>query len=225
MNRRKLIGTAPIPGQDDTLQLYDCGDKFVIRFADGRGGELMTSRMHQSEDRLGELPCRRLAGKPGVRVLIGGLGMGFTVAAVLRQLGVDAEVTVVELIPEVVQWNRGPLGSAAGEPLRDPRVKVVEGDVAELIAATPTGFDALLLDVDNGPDGLTRPENSRLYGDAGIRRCLRALRPGGVLAVWSAGPDQTFRRRLEKLARSVEEHQVFAHGNRGTRHIIWLAER
>jgi len=217
------IDSAPIPGSNDELHLFDCGDKYVIKLSDGRGGELMSSRMHGSEDALGEIPCRSIAERPGARVLIGGLGMGFTLAAALRVLGADAQVRVAELVPGVVRWNREILGRLTGYPLEDPRVSIHEGDVADLMESSQGQFDAILLDVDNGPSGLTQLENSRLYGKQGVHRALAALRPQGLLAVWSAAPDERFSNRLRALCAGLEELQVYAHGKKGTRHTLWIA--
>ena len=190
------------------------------------GGELMNTRMHGSEDALAELACMCVAKRPHPRVLIGGLGMGFTLAAALQQLGSEAEVTVAELVPAVVEWNRGPLGAHAGYPLSDPRTQVRVGDVAALIKAGRSAYDAILLDVDNGPEGLTHSENDWLYSVAGLHAAFAALRPGGVLAVWSAGADRAFSERLRQIGFLVEERQVRAHARgKGARHTIWLAER
>ncbi|MEQ6917266.1 hypothetical protein [Halomonas aquatica] len=223
MAKFEVIGTASIPGQGTELRLLQRNDEFSIRIA-GAPGELMNTRLHGSEDALGELACRPLAGRSGVRVLVGGLGMGFTLAAALAALGEDAEVVVAELVPGVVEWNRGPLGAAAGYPLDDPRTRVSLGDVGELLRSEPGGFDAIMLDVDNGPEGLTRRENDRLYSPRGLATSQEALRPDGVLAVWSAGPDPAFTDRLQRLGLLVEEVTVRAHRpGKGARHRIWLA--
>jgi len=151
--------------------------------------------------------------------------MGFTLAASLRMLAPDAAVTVAELVPAVVRWNRGPLGDHSGRPLDDARVGVHEGDVAELLRARAAKYDAVLLDVDNGPAGLTHKGNDWLYGADGLRAAQGALRPGGVLAVWSAAPDRAFHTRLRRAGFAVEELRVRAHRGRGARHIIWLARK
>jgi spermidine synthase len=218
-----LLNSAPVPGNGVELRLYRRGDEFSIRIL-GRG-ELMNSRVHGSEDALAEHACARLAGRLKPRLLIGGLGMGFTLAAALRQLGDHAQVVVAELVPAVVAWNRGPLGEPAGHPLRDPRVTVRQVDVARILMVERQAYDAILLDVDNGPEGLTRKENDWLYGVNGLNAAYAALRPPGVLAVWSAGPDQTFLQRLRKVGFEVEEVRVRAHGSKGARHIIWFARR
>lgn len=228
MNRLELLDTAPIPNNGGELKFYRQGDDFSIRIAGSRaggGGELMNSRMHGSEDKLAELACPRVAGRKNPRVLVGGLGMGYTLAAALRHLGANAEVVVAELVPGVITWNRGPLGDCAGRPLDDPRTSVHEGDVAELLRRTQGGFDAILLDVDNGPEGLTRKANDWLYAPEGLKAAQVALRAGGLLAIWSAGPDPRFTIRLRKCGYRVQEVNVRAHGNKGARHLIWLAEK
>ena len=188
-------------------------------------GELMNSRVHGSEDALAELACARVVARVRPRVLIGGLGMGFTLAAALRTLGPTAEVVVAELVPEVVEWNRGALGEAAGHPLADDRVTVQVGDVARILRKDRNAFDAILLDVDNGPEGLTRKDNDWLYATAGLTAAAEALRSQGVLAVWSAGPDRVFPERLRKVGFDVETVVVRAHRpGKGARHTIWLAE-
>ncbi|MDR3512470.1 MAG: spermidine synthase [Caulobacteraceae bacterium] len=186
--------------------------------------ELMNSRRSGSEKDLARLACARIAGRPSARVLIGGLGMGFTLSAALAELGPRAQVVVAELSPAVAAWARGPLAHIVGDSLSDPRVAVHEADVADLIASPGAGYDAILLDVDNGPGGLNREANNRLYAAPGLGASRRALRPGGVLAVWSAGPDRDFVNQLRRTGYAVEEVQVRANGNgKGARHVIWLA--
>jgi spermidine synthase len=218
-----LLDSAQLPGNGGELCLYRRGDEFSIKIA-GRG-ELMSSRVHGSEDALAEQTCARLAGCLKPRLLIGGLGMGFTLAAALRHVGDAAQVVVAEIAPAVVAWNRGPLGECAGHPLQDPRVSVREKDVARVLTAGQQAYDAILLDVDNGPEGLTRRENDWLYGLNGLTAAYAALRPQGILAVWSAGPDQDFSQRLRKAGFEVDEVRVRAHGSKGARHIIWFARR
>lgn len=220
----KLLDETRVAVDGKRLSLYQRDSEFSIRLS-GNGGELMNSRSHGSEEKLAELACARLAGRREPHVLIGGLGMGFTLAAALRQLGAAARITVSELVPEVVAWNRGPLAELAGRPLSDPRVTVREVDVARMIKARPQTYDAILLDVDNGPEGLTHIDNDWLYGFDGLCNAYGALRPDGVLAVWSAGRDRTFTARLRKAGFEVEEVQVRARGSKGARHIIWLAQR
>ncbi len=216
------LETARVPDGGGELRLYQRGNEFSIR-VDGR--ELMNSRVHSSEDALARLACERLTDCSNPRVLVAGLGMGFTLAAALSDLGPRAEVIVSELIPEVVKWNRGPLGDLANHPLRDPRVTVVEGDVAAVLRAEPSAYDAILLDVDNGPEGITQKDNDWLYGRTGLSVTAKALRPGGVLAVWSASPDRDFARRLGATGLAVDEMTLRARGyGRGVRHTIWVAQ-
>ncbi|HEX5514570.1 MAG TPA: hypothetical protein VFY81_09265 [Gammaproteobacteria bacterium] len=219
----QLLDTAAIPSDDRELRLLRRGEEFSIRIA-GRG-ELMNSRLHGSEDALAELGCARVAARPQPRVLIGGLGMGFTLAAALRSLNETAEVVVAELVPAVVEWNRGDLGQHAGHPLQDPRVQVHVGDVGRLLRKEKRGFDAVLLDVDNGPEGLTHTDNDWLYSLAGLASAFAALRPQGVLGVWSAGPCRAFTERLRQTGFDIEEVVVRAHRGKGARHTIWLAAR
>lgn len=218
-----LLDRAPVPGGEGELMLYRRGEEFSIRIT-GRG-ELMNSRVHGSEEALALLSCARLVGRERPRLLIGGLGMGFTLAAALRELGLDAKVLVAELLPAVVAWNRGPLGAAAGHPLLDARVSVQEIDVARLLRAERNAYDAILLDVDNGPEGLTRDANDWLYGGAGLAAAFAALRADGILAVWSAGGDKDFTDRLRRTGFEAEEIRVRARITKGARHIIWLARR
>lgn len=218
-----LLDSAQVPGKGGELRLYQRGDEFSIKI-EGRG-ELMNSRVHGSEDALAEHTCARLSDCEKPRLLIGGLGMGFTLAEALRHIGSQAQIVVAELVPEVVAWNRGPLGKFAGNPLEDPRVIVREGDVARIIDTEQQAYDAILLDVDNGPEGLTRKENDRLYDIDGLNAAYAALRANGVLAVWSAGPDQKFLQRLRKTGFQVEEIRVRSRGAKGARHIIWFARR
>lgn len=188
--------------------------------------ELMNSRLSGSEEALATLTRERLAGRPRPRVLIGGLGMGFTLRAALDAFGSDAAITVAELVPQVIAWARGPLVGVHGSSLEDPRVTVFEGDVRALITAAGSRYDAILLDVDNGPEGLTRKANDDLYDARGLSEAKAALAPGGVLAVWSSAPNAAFSQRLQAAGFVVEEAQARAHrGKRGARHVIWLATR
>ncbi len=221
MNRWVLLDTVDVPGSGGQLRLLRRDTEFVIKVGPH---ELMNSRVSHSEVALAQLACARIAGMPKPRVLIGGLGMGFTLRAALAALAADATVVVAELVPAVVAWNRGPLAEVAGKSLTDWRVSVREIDVARLIRAERAAYDAILLDVDNGPEGMTRDSNDRLYDLGGLGAAYDALRPGGVLAVWSAGPDKSFTQRLHKTGFSVEEVIVRANGIRGgARHTIWLA--
>lgn len=223
MARFEQIGSATIPGKGTELRLLQRNTEFSIKIA-GTTGELMNSRLHGSEDALATLACERIADQPAPKVLIGGLGMGFTLAAALAALGNDAEVTVAELVPQVVDWNRGPLGSAAGYPLNDPRTRIHVGDVGQLLKASAGTWDAIMLDVDNGPEGLTRKENDWIYSRAGLLAAQAALRPDGVVAYWSAGQDPAFTERLRAIGFAAEAVTVRAHKpGKGARHVIWLA--
>jgi spermidine synthase len=222
MKHWTLLGEAAIPGSKKSLHLYQGKDDYFIKISTG-GCELMSTRKHSSEDALGALPCRRLKNPDTARVLIGGLGMGFTLAAALKAVGAQAEVTVAELIPEVIDWNRGELGRHSGRPLEDPRTKIHLGDVARLLRRQRSYYNVIALDVDNGPEGLTQSSNDWLYSAPGIEAAQEALAPGGIIAYWSAAPDQAFHDRLRRCGFLVEEIPVFAYGNKGTRHIIWLA--
>lgn len=218
---RILLATASIPGTDIPLQLYQSGELFSIRIP-GRG-DLMNSRVHGSEKALAELACDKLGNTASPRILIGGLGMGFTLAAALERIGPAAEVLVAELVPEVVDWNRKLIGAPAGHPLEDARSRVYVGDVADPIREEPAGFDAILMDVDNGPEALVRRENNWLYSDAGLAATRAALRPRGVLAVWSTSPDRPFSKRLRQAGFEVREHVVRPHrAGKGPRHHIWI---
>ena len=221
--RVRLLDTAPIPDSGGELGLYRHGQDFVIKVVGGQ--DLMSTRTHGSADALAELTCPEVAGRERPRVLIGGLGMGFTLAEALRHLGPHAEVVVAELVPAVVEWNRGPLGAHAGHPLRDERVTVHEVDVSIMLRAGGPSFDAILLDVDNGPEGLTQKSNDWLYSKAGLNVCYRALRPKSLLAVWSAGSDRAFTKRLVKAGFEVDEVPVRAHRGKGARHLIWVARK
>lgn len=223
MKKFVLLDSTALPDAGGSLCLFEYGDDFIIKRADGKGGQLMNTRMHGSEDALGQLPCARIANRAEARVLIGGLGMGFTLAAALAQLGDQAQVLVAELLEGVILWNQGPLGAKAGYPTRDPRAQIRHEDVAMTLKTDRHGFDAIMLDVDNGPEGLTQSVNSWLYSLDGLQACQRALRPGGILAVWSASIDPRFSARLRSAGFKTEEVQVFAHGNRGPKHTIWLA--
>jgi spermidine synthase len=221
MTPRELIGTAKVPGGDELRLFRRGGDHMIVLDRN----ELMNTRMSGSEEALATMTCERL-GIPGPHLLIGGYGMGFTLRAALGVLGPDARVTVAELVPEIVEWARGPMAELTAGCLDDPRVRLVEGDVAASIGAARGAYDTILLDVDNGPDGLTRIGNDRLYSLLGLTAARAALRPGGILAVWSAGPDKPFARRLGEAGFAVEEVAVRARGNgKGPRHVIWFATR
>jgi spermidine synthase len=220
---RLLIDSAIIPGGSGTLRLMQRGSEFSILLGNN---ELMNSRLSGSEEALARLSCGAARSKAQAVILIGGLGMGFTLRAALLIVGVDAKVTVAEVVPEVEEWARGPMAHVHGDSLDDPRVRIVIADVAALIEASRDTYDVIILDVDNGPDGLTRAANDRLYGLTGLRTSWQALRPGGVLAIWSCAPDRAFTDRLCKTGFTVDEAQVRAHqGRSGARHTIWCATK
>jgi spermidine synthase len=216
-----LLDTAQIPGGGE-LRLKRRGGEFSIMLGDN---ELMNSRLGGSEEALATLSGARIRARPNPRMLIGGLGMGFTLRAALAVLGATARVDVAELVPAVVAWARGPMAEVFGDSLTDARVKVKEADVGRVIRAGRGVYDAILLDVDNGPDGLTCAANDGLYDMQGLRAAFIALRPGGVLSVWSSGPDRAFAGRLGKAGFTVEEVKARAKGAGGARHIIWIATR
>ena len=216
------MGRAKTPDGTE-LVLAERAGEWVVR----AGGQvLMSSRVHGSEQALAALALKRMGPSNRARtVLLGGVGLGFTLRATLDRLPEDARVVVAELVPELVAWNRGPLADLAGRPLDDPRTRLQIGDVKARIAEASEAFDAILLDVDNGPSALAQKSNATLYREAGIRACRLALRPGGVLAVWSAGPDERFRERLDRAGLSPEVHEVAATGQGGRRHVIFLGTR
>jgi spermidine synthase len=215
-----LLDTASVPGGDQ-LTLMRRGTEFSIRL---KGNELMNSRLGGSEEALATLACAELSARKNPRVLIGGLGMGFTLRATLATVGPAAQITVAELVPAVVAWSRGPMADVFGGSLDDPRVRIREADVGQLIRSNPSAFDVILLDVDNGPEGLTRAANDALYDLQGLRAARAALSGGGVLAVWSAGPNAAFTKRLLKTGFRVSETRVRASRSRsGAKHTIWIA--
>ncbi len=222
MNPWILLDQVEVPGDGGAMKLYQRAFEFSISV---KNEELMNSRMHGSEDALAELVCPRVADRKNPRVLIGGLGMGFTLGAALAHLGDTAEVIVAELVPAVVEWNRTHLADLAGRPLEDPRTIVREADVGAVIREQPATYDAILLDVDNGPDGLTHAGNDRLYTHNGLAAAKAALKPAGILAVWSAEPDQGFSKRLRGTGFKTEEITVRARKTKGRRHTIWLASK
>ena len=223
MNPWILLDQVEVPGDGGLMKLYQRAFEFSISV---KNEELMNSRMHGSEDALAELTCHRMKNQNDPCILIGGLGMGFTLGAALEHLGDRAKVIVAELVPAVVQWNRTHLAELAGRPLEDPRVTVRESDVRLIIKEQSCAYDAILLDVDNGPDGLTHNGNDRLYTHGGLAAAKNALKPGGLLGVWSAEPDKSFSKRLRGSGFKTEEVSVRARGKRGgRRHTIWLAEK
>ena len=217
------LGTATVPGDGARLRLMQRGAEFCI-FAGTN--PLMNSRMSGSEQDLATLSWDRIKPRRSAHILIGGLGMGFTLRAALGALGTEAQITVAELVPAVVAWARGPMAAMFGNSLTDARVSLREADVGHLIARASASYDAILLDVDNGPKALTRDANDRLYDLQGLSAAHTALRPGGVLAVWSSDPDSSFSRRLRTTGFGVEEIRARANGARGgARHHIWIATR
>jgi len=224
MDRWKTIERTTIPGSGNELTLSRRDDDFAIRVV-GLPGDLMNSRMHHSEDALAEFACSRLGGTGDARILVGGLGMGFTLAAVLGLVGESAEVIVAELVPAVVAWNRGPLGQCAGRPIEDGRTRVYLGDVADLLQQGADKFDAILLDVDNGPEAMTHADNQWLYSLAGLNSIYDNLRPDGIATIWSARADQLFAIRLKKAGFSVQLRRVRARPGKGSRHTIFVARK
>ncbi|RWD62747.1 MAG: hypothetical protein EOS36_14445 [Mesorhizobium sp.] len=214
------LDSARTPDGAQELRLKRRGDEFSIMLGTN---ELMNSRLSGSEVALAKLSCERIAGRRQPRILIGGLGMGFTLRAALAALDGDAAVAVAELVPAVVAWARGPMSGIFDGCLDDPRVTIREADVGQLIRAETGAWDAILLDVDNGPEGIVYKENDSLYSAAGLAAARAALKPGGVLAVWSQGPDIGFTRRLKQAGFAVEEINTRARGKRGARHVIWVA--
>jgi spermidine synthase len=212
------IDTAKIPGGGE-LRLKQRGHEFSIMLG---SNELMNSRVSGSERALASLSCERISGHAKPHVLIGGLGMGFTLRGALEVLPQDATIIVAELVPAVIAWARGPMAKIFYGSLDDPRVTLVAGDVRQSINAANAAFDAILLDVDNGPDGLTATSNDALYEAAGLGAAKVALKPRGVLAIWSAHPDAAFGRRLKSAGFAVEEKRTRAHGGGGAKHTIWL---
>lgn len=219
MKRHERLGEAQTPS-GTRLELIRHDGAYLIR-ADGI--ELMSTRRHLSEDRLAEVACARLADVPKARVLIGGLGLGFTLRAALDHLHVDAEVVVAELLAEVIAWNANPEYALSADAMRDSRTKVVHDDVIHVLAANPEGFDGIMLDTDNGPDGMLMAENGALYARLGIETTVKALRPGGVIAYWSVGDDPAFARALRSSRLRVEVVRVRAHDTTGPMHTLYVA--
>jgi len=217
------VDTARVPGADVQLRLMQRGAEFSMMLGQN---ELMSSRLSGSEEALATLACRRIEAVNNPHLLIGGLGMGFTLRAALAVLGSDARIMVAELVPAVIAWARGPMADIFGDSLDDPRASIREADVVDVIASHGPAFDAILLDVDNGPEGLIRKANDALYDLKGLKAIRRALRPGGVLAVWSSGPNPQFSKRLRAVGFDVNEVAVRATTKRsGARHVIWFATK
>jgi spermidine synthase len=225
MLKRELIDSTQIE-DGELLELFSHGRDFMIVL--GRN-ELMSTRMRFSEEQLAELTIDRL-GKANARILIGGYGMGFTYRAAAVRLGEKADIVVAEISEKIVEWAKGPMAELTGESLSDPRLSLKICDVAALIDDANDGtcakFDAILLDVDNGPDGLVRDANNRLYSRTGLAKARDALKPGGIVAVWSAAPDPAFRKRLNDTGLAVTEWNVRSRpNNKGAHHVIWFAQK
>ncbi len=226
----KLLDSAQMPGSEEELRLYQRGAEFSIKSGNY---ELMNSRLHGSEDALAKLACQKIKRHPGVRVLIGGLGMGYTVRSALNELGAQAQVVVAELVPAVVKWNREFLADLAGSPLEDKRVTLHEADVAQMIKTAKGYYNVILLDVDNGPQELCRRDNHWLYSVEGLKTAFAALRPEGVLAIWASGPDrgfsQEFSQRMRRSGFELDKVRVPARGGgtgkKAGYHTIWIAMR
>jgi spermidine synthase len=217
------IDSVRVPGADVELRLMRRGSDFSMMLGQN---ELMNSRLSGSEEALATLACRRIEAVKRPHLLVGGLGMGFTLRAALAVLGPEARITVAELVPAVITWARGPLAGIFGDSLNDPRANILSADVVEVIQSRPTAFDAILLDVDNGPEGLIRKANNALYSLKGLKAIRAALRPRGVLAVWSSGPNPAFTRRLRDAGFDANEVGVRATTKRsGAHHVIWFAEK
>jgi spermidine synthase len=220
MKPRELIATAKVPGGVE-LRLMRHGDDHMIMVD---GNELMSSRVGGSEEALATMTGARLRKGIEPHLLIGGYGMGFTLRAALPLIGKSGRITVAELVPEIIAWARGPMAQLTLGCLDDPRVRLITGDVAAEIRSATKRYDAILLDVDNGPSGLVRAENDGLYSVPGLAAARAALRPGGILAIWSAAPDAEFTRRLKHTGFTVDEVTVRARSNgKGPRHTIWFA--
>ena len=218
------LATAIIPNSGGELTLFRRENEFSIKLS-GVRGELMNSRVYNSEQELAKLGCAHIQNSDNAEVLVGGLGMGYTLASALESVTANSRVTVAELIPEVVEWNQGPLGECAGKPLADGRCQVRLGDIAELIKKQQPDFDVILLDVDNGPEGITHSNNNWLYSRSGLDALYNSLRPDGMLAVWSASADSMFTIQLKKAGFSVAVRTVRARPGKGSRHTIFLAKK
>src|ERR1700760_2218565 len=217
------IDTTRVPDADVELRLMRRGTEFSMMLGQN---ELMNSRLSGSEEALATLTAKKIEAVRAPHVLVGGLGMGFTLRAALAVLGRDARITVAELVPAVIAWARGPMAELFGGSLTDPRAEIREADVIDMIKSSSSAFDAILLDVDNGPEGLIRKANDALYDLGGLQAIRRALRPRGVLAVWSSGPNLAFTKRLRSAGFEVNETGVRAPTKRsGAHHVIWFATK
>jgi spermidine synthase len=217
------IDTSRVPGADIELRLMRRGEEFSMMLGQN---ELMNSRLSGSEEALATLTCKKIEAVKRPHLLVGGLGMGFTLRAALAVLGREARITVAELVPAVIAWARGPMAELFGDSLTDPRASIREADVVDVIKTSPSAFDAILLDVDNGPEALIRKANDALYDSNGLQAIRGALRPGGILAVWSSGPNIAFTKRLRAADFDVNEVGVRATTKRsGAHHVIWFATK
>ena len=217
------LGAAQVPGADIELRLMRRGAEFSMKLGQN---ELMNSRLSGSEEALATLSCKKIEAVKRPHLLIGGLGMGFTLRAALAVLGREARITVAELVPAVIAWAHGPMADLFGDSLTDPRATIREADVVDVIKSSPAAFDAILLDVDNGPEALIRKANDALYDVSGLQAIQRALRPGGILAVWSSGPNIAFTKRLRAADFDDNEVGVRATTKRsGAHHLIWFATK
>ncbi len=220
---REILGTATVPGGREELRLVRRGGDYMIVLD---RNELMSSRMSGSEEALAVMTIERLRGRPAPHLLIGGYGMGFTLRAALAALGRDAQVTIAELVPEIIDWARGPMAELTQGCLDDERVTLDVADVGLVIGEALGSYDAILLDVDNGPDGLTRRANNGLYSRSGLAAAKAALKPGGILAIWSAAQDKPFAKALGEAGFIVDEVAVRARSNgKGAKHVIWFAQK
>jgi len=224
MSEYTLLDTSTEHGL--TMRIFQKGESFSIR-VDTEDSELMNNGFHYSEDVLAELACEPIRSRAKAHVLVGGLGMGFTLASALKHVNADATVTVSELMAAVVRWNELYLGAGAGYPMQDKRTRIINQDVGKVMSEHKDTFDAIMLDVDNGPDGYTRDSNDSLYGLTGLTNAYESLRSGGVLTVWSAEPDIAFTQRMMKVGFEVEQQLVKSHPQQthGARHTIWIGTR
>lgn len=220
MKRLERLGEARSP--DGTLLTLDRHDGAYLIRADGV--ELMSTRRHLSEDRLAEIACAPIRDRTGARVLVGGLGLGFTLKAALRTLGEAAEVVVAELLEAVIAWNSDERFGISADAMQDPRTRIVHDDVMNVLRDNPSGFDAIMLDVDNGPEGMILAENERLYSETGVTMTRAALRPGGQLVYWSVGEDAGFERQLRRMRLTVESVKVRAHDTSGPMHVLFVVQ-
>lgn len=219
----KLLATAPVPQGEGELKLYQHDQDFVIKVDHI---ELMNSRVHGSEDALAELTIQKIDTNKPKRILIGGLGMGFTLAKALESIGPEDTIDVAELSPDVLAWNKEYLGNLTDNPLNDPRVTVHVMDVIDIMRSNQRCFDAVILDVDNGPEGLTKDDNNRIYSSRGLSSAFQALKPHGIYSVWSSGDSEIFTERMKKSNFEIEKTRVHERANgKGGKHVIWFGTK